>query len=392
MDAASRPIAPVYDDADEYRPEPEPELDPLAWCDGSVRIGIHTSIAGGLTGSLESARKLGCNALQIFSCSPRMWPQPGSRPNEADAQHFRTRRAELALGPFVIHANYLINLAAPEPVLRARSILAFHGELLRAVALGADFLVIHPGSGRRSSPSQAIADIAQSLRQASRGIDFGRAGTGEAFRDLARGGLRILLENTAGMGSAIGSSFEELRQVLDQAPELPLGVCLDTAHAFEAGYPIHTKMGLDDTIAAIDRTVTLDCVAVVHVNDSKTPFGSRVDRHEHIGHGAIGLKAFGRILTHPRLSAMPPAGLPGRAFILETPIDEPGDDCRNIRSLWEAAGVGAKHAPPAMSGFSMLRATRKPALTAATSAAANRKKKRRAPKPGAKRKWRKQGE
>ena len=113
-------VTSAFDDADEYRPEPEPEPQPAAWCDGSVRIGIHTSIAGDIAGALESARKLGCNALQIFSASPRMWPRAGSRIAEADAARFRARRAELGLGPLVIHANYLINLASSEPVMRVR--------------------------------------------------------------------------------------------------------------------------------------------------------------------------------------------------------------------------------------------------------------------------------
>ena len=147
MDEPSRTQLLAYDLEDEYRPEPEPEPEPLAWCDGSVRIGIHTSIAGGIAGSLESARKLGCNALQIFSASPRMWPRGGSRIGDADAAHFKARRLELGLGPLSIHANYLINLASPEPVMRTRSIQAFHDELVRAQMLGADFLVVHPGCG-----------------------------------------------------------------------------------------------------------------------------------------------------------------------------------------------------------------------------------------------------
>ena len=136
---------PVYDASDEYRPEPEPIPEPPAWQDGSFRIGIHTSIAGDIAGALDIASKLGANTLQIFSANPRMWPRGGTRIADADAARFRARRAELGLGPLVIHDNYLINLASPDRVMRARSIQAFHDELVRAVSLGADFLVAHPG-------------------------------------------------------------------------------------------------------------------------------------------------------------------------------------------------------------------------------------------------------
>jgi len=351
MDDASRTPALVYDDADEYRPEPVPEPEPPAWRDGSARIGIHTSIAGDIASSLESARKLGCNALQIFSASPRMWPRPGMRIGEAEAARFRARRAELRLGPLVVHANYLINLASSHPVMRTRSIQAFHDEIVRAGALGADFLVVHPGSALGAAPADAARLVAQGLRHAARGIRF----AGGAFADARPGGLRVLVENTAGMGSAIGARFEELRAILDDAADLPLGICLDTAHAFAAGYEIRTEAGLAQTIVELDRVVGLQRVAVLHVNDSKTPFGSRVDRHEHVGRGKIGLEAFRRILTHPRLSAGGWAGLRGRAFILETPIDAPGDDRRNVRTLWELLGLPAKQAPRAENGFSMLR-------------------------------------
>jgi deoxyribonuclease-4 len=339
----THPPEPAYDVSDEYRPEPGPIPEPPAWQDGSFRIGIHTSIAGDIVKALESAAKLGANALQVFSASPRMWPRAGARIAEADAARFRARRAELGLGPLVIHDNYLINLASPDRVMRTRSIQAFHDELVRAVALGADFLVAHPGSSVGSEKSQAIADIAQGMRQAARGIKFG--------------GLRILIENTSGMGSAVGSRLEELRAILDATSDLPMGVCLDTAHTFEAGYDITTDAGLTLTLAAVDRTVGLDSVFMLHVNDSKTPLGSRVDRHEHIGRGKIGLEAFRRILNHPQLGPGK-EGLPGRAFILETPIDKPGDDRRNVRTLWNLVGVSVKQAPRAEDGFSMARKKR----------------------------------
>ncbi len=262
MAEASHISEPPYDIADEYRPEPIPPPEPPAWMDGSVRVGIHTSIAGDIAESLETAAKLGCNALQIFSSSPRMWPRPaGSRLAATDAARFRARRAELGLGPLVIHDNYLINLASSQPVLRARSLQAFHDELVRAVALGADFLVVaHPGSSRGAATAQAIEEIARGLRQAARGV--------------RPNGLRILVENTSGMGSAVGARFEELRAILDAAADLPLGVCLDTAHTFEAGYDIATDAGLERTLDAIVRTGGLSPVFVVDVNDSKTPVGS----------------------------------------------------------------------------------------------------------------------
>jgi deoxyribonuclease-4 len=369
MTASHSPIL-AYDSSDEYRPEPAPEPQAPAWRDGSVRIGIHTSIAHGFSGSLESASKLGCNALQIFSASPRMWPRVGARIAEIGTAEFRAKRAALGLGPLVIHANYLINLASSDPVLRVRSIQAFHDEIVRASALGADYLVVHPGSCCGETPErgktieQGIRDVAQALRQAARGVRLCAA-----FGDFRDCRLRLLLENTSGMGMATGSRFEELKAIIDGAPELPLGICLDTAHAFHAGYDIRSEAGLARTIAALDRTVGLARVAVLHVNDSKTPFASRVDRHEHIGKGKIGLEAFRRILNHPSLSANGAlGGRPGRAFLLETPIDAPGDDRRNVRRLWELVGIAAKQAPRAQNGFTMFtRARRVPRSSAKLS-------------------------
>src|ERR1700675_3055406 len=158
-----------FDPEDEYRPEPEPEPQPPSWMDGTVRIGIHTSIAGSYLNALESARKLGCNALQIFSASPRMWQGGSARIPEVDAQAFRMRREELRLGPLVIHANYLINLASEQRMLQTRSIQAFHDEIVRAMALGADFLVVHPGSRGESTVVQAISTIIESVKQSAKG-------------------------------------------------------------------------------------------------------------------------------------------------------------------------------------------------------------------------------
>jgi deoxyribonuclease-4 len=331
-------FTPAFDIADEYRPEPLPEPEIPAWKNGTTRIGIHTSIAGDIVYALDTAYGLGANALQIFSSSPRMWarPQQGSRIPSADAVRFRNRRHALRLGPLVIHDNYLINLASPEPMLRVRSIQAFHDELVRAIELGADYLVTHPGSGRGTDMSQAVANIAGSLRQAVRGLKLNN--------------LTILLENTAGQGSSVGSRFEELQAIRNACSDMPIGFCVDTAHLFEAGYDLRTEEGLDRSLHAIDRTIGLDNAPVFHANDSKTPLGSRVDRHEHIGKGRIGLEAFRRILNHPLLS--------GRAFILETPIDKLGDDRRNVRTLWKLIGVDVKQAPGVGEGFPRSRRTK----------------------------------
>ena len=328
-----------FDPEDEYRPEPEPEPLPPKWMDGSVRIGIHASIAGSYVNALEAARKLGCNALQIFSASPRMWQGAPARPPQADAAAFRERRAELGLGPLVIHANYLINLAASQPMLQTRSIQAFHDEVVRALDLDADFLVVHPGSRGDARPEQAVATVIESVKQGSKRVYLGH--------------LRILIENTAGMGTAVGWRLEELAEILAGLKNVPAAACLDTAHLFAAGYDIRTEAGLTSTLDMVDNTIGLERVPVFHINDSKIPLGGRVDRHENIGEGKIGAEAFHRILTHPRLGAMPPEGLAGRAFILETPIDQPGDDRRNVAKLWELAGL-AEQAPPAEKGFSML--------------------------------------
>jgi deoxyribonuclease-4 len=328
-----------FDAEDEYRPEPEPEPLPPAWMDGSLRIGIHASIAGSYLNALESARKLGCNALQIFSSSPRMWQGGPARIPEVDAAAFRARRGELGLGPLVIHANYLINLAARQPMLRTRSIQAFHDELVRSIALGADFLVVHPGSRGEATPEQSVVSVIESVKQGSKRISLGN--------------LRILIENTAGMGVAVGARLEELAEILAGLKDVPAAACLDTAHLFAAGYDIKSETGLTSTIDLIDSTIGLDRVPVFHVNDSKTQLGGRVDRHENIGEGKIGAEAFRRILTHSQVGAALPEGLVGRAFVLETPIDQPGDDRRNVAKLWELAGL-SDQAPPAEKGFSML--------------------------------------
>ena len=235
----------------------------------------------------------------------------------AACERFRAARAAGKLAPVVIHDNYLINLAAADPILRERSINAFRGELQRTLALGADYLVTHPGSARGRSVSDGIAACAEALRRAAQGLRLD--------------GLTVLIENTAGQGVALGRTFEEVAEIIAGAGrDLPMGACIDTAHTFQAGYPIHTLAGLAVTLKQLDATIGIANVRIIHANDSKTEFGSHADRHEHIGRGRIGREAFGRIVRHPKLRAIP--------FICETPIDRPGDDKRNLRMVRRLAG------------------------------------------------------
>ncbi len=280
-----------------------------------MRVGVHTSIAGALENAAHHARKIGCDTFQMFSANPRGWKTLDPTPEQCE--RFREARAGYGLAPVVVHDNYLINLAAADPRIREKSIAAFRREITRAVALGAEFLVTHPGSAKGSSAPEAIATCVASLREAARGLNLD--------------GLRILIENTAGQGAAIGRTFEEVAEIIAGAGrDLPMGACIDTAHSFEAGYSIHTPEGLDQMVKNLDATIGLENVRVIHANDSKTAFGSHADRHEHIGKGKIGAKAFGRIVRRPTLRDIP--------FICETPIDKPGDDVRNLRMMRKLAG------------------------------------------------------
>ena len=283
-----------------------------------MRVGVHTSIAGALENAAHHARKIGCDTFQMFSANPRGWRT--ADPTPAQYESFRAARQTHALSPVVIHDNYLINLASSDALIRERSIAAFRRELERALALGADFLVTHPGSAKGGTPGAAIAICVESLCHAAAGLNLD--------------GLTVLIENTAGQGSCIGRSFEEVAEIVVGAEKsLPVGACIDTAHSFEAGYAIHTAEGLRAAVKQLDAAIGLKKVRLIHANDSKTAFGSHADRHEHIGKGQIGAEAFGRIVCHPKLRTIP--------FICETPVDKPGDDEWNLRTMRALARVQA---------------------------------------------------
>ncbi|MEO8368454.1 MAG: deoxyribonuclease IV [Candidatus Solibacter sp.] len=277
-----------------------------------MRLGIHTFTSGSLEKAALRAAELGANTFQIFSASPRMWR--AGTPDPCQVSLLQAARERYDLHPLVIHVNYLINLASLDQVIRAKSIAGFRGELERAHILGAEFLVLHPGSYRDSTVDAGIAAFVLGLRDAADG--------------LPPHNLTVLLENTAGAGCHLGSRFEELRSMRDLAGELtdlPIGYCLDTCHLLSAGFNIASITGLHETVRQAEAILGLANVRVIHANDSKFPLGSHVDRHANIGEGFIGAAAFRRILTHAKLRDKP--------FILETPVDVEGDDRRNLDKL-----------------------------------------------------------
>lgn len=273
------------------------------------KIGAHLPIKGGLLSPLLLASELGCDTVQLFSRNPRGWQ---TKPlTDQDIALFKQARRQTKISPVAIHCNYLVNLAAADEALLEKSRSSFREEIERAVLLGVDYLVVHPGSARGACEADGIAKCVDSLKTCCKALRLGR--------------LRILLENTAGQGECIGYRFEHLREIMGSCPKLPLGVCFDTAHAFTAGYDIREADGLASTIEALDRTVRTKNVRAIHFNDSRAPYNSRVDRHWHIGEGHIGSEALRRIARHPKLAHA--------AFILETPYDDPRADVRNLEML-----------------------------------------------------------
>jgi deoxyribonuclease IV len=300
----------------EFRPS---EKDPLKWprpekrqLTTSRRIGIHTSIAGGVENAAERAYRLGCNTFQIFSSSPRQW-QPYVL-GRSQCEIMSGLRKKYDLKPLVIHSNYLINLAGLNSPFLKKSISAFRGELERGLALCADYLVLHPGSFRGTNRELGLECTASAIKEASQGLD------------LTKGGITILIENTAGAEYSLGGTFEQVAELLELLRStVPVGACIDTCHTHVAGYDIVTEEGRQLTLRHLAETVGLKNVRVWHCNDAKAERGSRLDRHEHIGRGKLGLEVFRALLNDRRLKHA--------AFIAETPVDDPGDDLQNVEAL-----------------------------------------------------------
>lgn len=276
------------------------------------RIGVHVGTAGGCWTAVERAVAAGANTFQMFSASPRMWKASPVKPE--DAAKMQALRAKHDVGPVAIHASYLINLCSQTETVRENSTAAFRGEVERALALGAEYLVLHPGSWKGLTREQGLTLAAQSIERAIDGIDF----AGKNFK--------ILIENTAGAEFSLGGKLEQVAELVECLKSCaPVAVCLDTCHVHVAGYDIVSADGYIETMKLVESTVGFDAVKVWHSNDAKATMGSKLDRHEHIGEGTIGAEAFRRLLHDTRFAHA--------AFIAETPVDAPGDEARNVGVL-----------------------------------------------------------
>jgi deoxyribonuclease IV len=275
-----------------------------------MRLGTHCSIAGGVSKALEEAARLGCDTLQLFTQSPRIWK--GSPPTDAAVESFRALRQKTGLSPLVIHLPYLPNLCTADASLYAKSIQTLESDLTICERLGVEYLVVHPGSySDGCGPEHGVDALAKALDQ--------------AFKNVP-GKAMVLLENMAGSGKRLGGKFEELAAMRQAVRDKSrVGFCLDTAHTIAAGYGFSTADEVNATLKEFDSVLGLSHLKVIHANDSKAPRGSRRDLHQHIGDGFVGLEAFRTLVNYPAMKDIP--------FILETPKDTPEDDPRNLKSL-----------------------------------------------------------
>jgi len=273
-------------------------------------LGVHVSGAGKIYQTLDLAKELGCDTMQIFSRSPQAWRRD-TKISQEDAQEFNLRRKKYKINPVFIHISYLINLASPDPRLYNGSIQAYIEDLKEAESLGADYIVTHMGSHKETSEDAGIKRLVEALNrilEKTAGLKVG-----------------ILLENTSGSGSWLGYRFYHQHKILKGLKEnlrSRVGLCLDTAHAYLAGYDLSTKAGLEKMLDEIQEMVGLSTLKLIHLNDAAGELGCHFDRHDHIGKGHIGLAGMKRIVNHPKLKKIP--------MILETPKSTPQSDIENL--------------------------------------------------------------
>lgn len=278
-----------------------------------IRCGVHVSIAGSIDQAVDRAREKHCDTFQVFTRNPRGWKFKKLNPDEATL--FRQKLKESAIEPAVAHMPYLPNLSCPMKMIYKKSVKALTVELDRCSALGIPYLVTHLGSHLGKGREIGLERLIEAINAAF---------------DSSTGRTMLLLENTAGTKNSMGSSFEDMREILDHVAEKPrVAVCFDTCHAFAAGYDLRDAESVERTVAELGKVVGLDLLKVVHANDSKGKLASRLDRHEHIGMGQIGEQGFRAILHNDAFRKLP--------LILETPVHRRGTDVTNLRRLRELA-------------------------------------------------------
>lgn len=278
-----------------------------------VKFGVHVSIYGTIDQAFDRARELECESFQMFTRNPRGWK---FRKLEAvDVKEFRRKSESYGLSPVVTHMPYLPNLSSPNKAIYNKSVKSLSAEFDRCSSLGIPYIVTHLGSHLGKGADLGLERLTAAINMAL------SADSGEAM---------LLLENTAGTKNSMGSTFEEIKRIINRVENKNrVGVCFDTAHAFAAGYDLRTPHGVDDTLSNFDAVLGIKLLKVVHLNDSQGPQGSGRDRHEHIGLGYIGENGFRALFRHEEIRTLP--------FIMETPIDETGDELRDLRKARELA-------------------------------------------------------
>jgi deoxyribonuclease-4 len=281
------------------------------------KVGVHLSTAGGVFNAARRAHEIGADAFQFFSSSPRMWK--AANLSEEHCAQMKQLRDDFGIHPAVIHVSYLVNLASQSDVVRDKSIVAFRGEVERALALGAEYLVLHPGSWKGLTREQGLERAATGIERALDGLPWRSSD------------FRILIENTAGSEFSLGATLEQVGELIEiLRPHARVGACLDTCHTHVAGYDIVSPKGFAATMQQVEEAIGTQNVHVWHMNDAKAPRGSKLDRHQHIGEGTIGMSPFKKLLADARFAHC--------AFIAETPVDDPEDDRRAVATLRRLQG------------------------------------------------------
>jgi deoxyribonuclease-4 len=279
----------------------------------SLKLGVHVSISGCLSNSIYNALNIGCSAFQIFTRSPRQWKAKDISTNDSTLFINKLKESSISFDSVVVHMPYLPNLSAPDGELYQKSIRSLEEEIIRCNLLRVPNLVIHLGSHLGKGSKNGISQLINACNIAS-----------SKYTDLnsTKSIVKILLENSAGQKNSIGSSFDEIAEILDKLNSEDFGLCLDTCHAFAAGYDISNENGIFNLLDRLSNKIGLDKLKVIHLNDSKGQLGSNLDRHYHIGMGKIGERGFKILINNKKLQSIP--------FIMETPVDEARKDIDNI--------------------------------------------------------------